>query len=64
MTQTGSGKPPPKEEWAESIMPGERSGEGSAELFRHIQKDERRKAGITPKPPEPETPPPRDGDKR
>lgn len=59
---TGKGKPP-KDDWAESIMPGERSGEGSEDLFRHIQKDERRKAGITPKPPEaePETPPPRDG---
>lgn len=38
-------------------MPGERSGEGSEELFKHIQKDERRKAGVTPRPFEPDTPP-------
>lgn len=48
---------PPKEDWPESIMPGERSGEGSDELFKHIQKDERRKAGVTPRPPEPDLPP-------
>lgn len=60
---TGNVKPPPKDDWAESIMPGERSGEGSEDLFRHIQKDERRKAGVTPKRPEPETPPPHEGDR-
>jgi hypothetical protein len=64
MTPTGKGQPP-KEDWGESIMPGERSGEGSAELFRHIQKDERRKAGVTPKPVDPDPPPPgQDPDKR
>jgi hypothetical protein len=35
----------------ESVLPGERSGEGSADLFRHIVRDEQRKAGLPKRPP-------------
>jgi hypothetical protein len=38
--------PPPDTEWQESLLPGERSGEGSKDLFKHMQRDMRRKAGL------------------
>lgn len=38
--------PPEHDAGPESIMPGERSGEGSRDLFRHIVRDEQRKAGV------------------
>ena len=30
----------------ESVLPGQRSGEGVDDLFQHILRDERRKAGL------------------
>lgn len=36
----------PSTDWPESVLPGARSGEGSNDLFRHIQRDIRRKAGL------------------
>jgi hypothetical protein len=33
-------------DWPESVLPGERSGEGSQDLFKHVQRDIRRKAGL------------------
>lgn len=43
-------KPPPPdtEGGPESLLPGERSGEGSKDIFRHIQRDIRRKAAGVP----------------
>ena len=48
-------QPPDTEGGPESIMPGERSGEGSGDLFKHIVRDEQRKAGL-PKQRVPRTP--------
>lgn len=39
-------KPPPDADWQESRLPGDRSGEGSKDLFKLIQRDIRRKAGM------------------
>ncbi|HYE41281.1 MAG TPA: hypothetical protein VEB23_15185 [Ramlibacter sp.] len=39
-------QPPESDGGPESIMPGERSGEGSHDLFKHIVRDEQRKAGL------------------
>ncbi|RYF16230.1 MAG: hypothetical protein EOO30_11775 [Comamonadaceae bacterium] len=39
-------QPPERDGGPESIMPGERSGEGSHDLFKHIVRDEQRKAGL------------------
>ena len=52
-------QPPPREPdpGAESILPGERSGEGSQDLFKHIQRDIRRKEGV------PSKKPPQDGER-
>jgi hypothetical protein len=49
-------QPPPREPdpGAESILPGERSGEGSQDLFKHIQRDIRRKEGLPARKPPPE----------
>jgi hypothetical protein len=46
-------QPPPREPdtGAESVLPGERSGEGSHDLFKHIQRDIRRKEGVPLKKP-------------
>jgi hypothetical protein len=42
-------RPPPDTEGGpESLLPGERSGEGSKDLFKHIQRDIRRRAGLPP----------------
>ena len=44
-------KPPPPPDTGggpESVLPGERSGEGSEDIFRHIQRDIRRKAAGVP----------------
>jgi len=50
--------PPQRDsEWQESRLPGERSGEGVKDLFKLLQRDVRRKAGLPPKPdpkPDPE----------
>lgn len=44
------GKRPPRKPDAdggpESVLPGQRSGEGVDDLFQHILRDERRKAGL------------------
>jgi hypothetical protein len=42
-------KPPADTSWQESQLPGERSGEGVADLFKLMQRDLRRKAGLPPK---------------
>ncbi|NML47049.1 hypothetical protein HHL11_25110 [Ramlibacter sp. G-1-2-2] len=39
---TGSG-------WQESRLPGQRSGEGVKDIFKHVLRDIRRKAGLPPK---------------
>lgn len=43
-------KPAPdtSKDFPESVLPGDRSGEGSKDLFKHIQRDIRRKAGLPP----------------
>jgi hypothetical protein len=46
MAHTPKPPPPDTEGGPESLLPGERSGEGSKDLFRHIQRDIRRKAGV------------------
>jgi hypothetical protein len=43
-------QPPREAESQEPRLPGDRSGEGSGELFREIEQDVRRKAGLPPKP--------------
>jgi hypothetical protein len=45
---TGNRPPPDTEGGPESLLPGERSGEGSQDLFKHIQRDIRRRAGLAP----------------
>lgn len=40
--------PPDTQGGPESIMPGERSGEGSKDLFKHIERDVRRKERVLP----------------
>lgn len=42
-------KPAPDSQGPESRLPGERSGHGSRELFKLIERDMRRKAGLPPK---------------
>ena len=32
----------------ESILPGDRSGQGSRDLFQHVERDIRRRAGLLP----------------
>lgn len=39
-------KPPEPDAGPESMLPGERSGEGAKDLFKHIERDLRRKAGL------------------
>lgn len=40
------GPPPPDTQGGpESVLPGQRSGEGSADLWKHVERDEQRKAG-------------------
>jgi hypothetical protein len=41
--------PPPDTVWQESRLPGERSGEGVKDIFKHVLRDIRRKAGLPPK---------------
>jgi hypothetical protein len=41
---------PDAAEAQDSRLPGERSGEGSADLFRQMEQDVRRKAGLPLKP--------------
>jgi hypothetical protein len=48
MAQKKPPAPPDTEGGPESILPGERSGEGSKDLFKHIQRDIRRKAAGVP----------------
>ena len=43
-------RPAEPESGPESIMPGERSGEGSKDLFKHILRDQQRKAGLPRRP--------------
>lgn len=52
------GPPPPDTEGGpESMLPGQRSGEGVQDLFKHIERDQRRKAGLpTRRKPEPKKP--------
>lgn len=40
---------PPDTGWQESRLPGDRSGEGVKDIFKHVQRDIRRKAGLPPK---------------
>lgn len=42
-------KPPADTTWQESQLPGERSGEGVADLYKFMERDLRRKAGLPPK---------------
>jgi len=42
-------KPPADTSWQESQLPGERSGEGLADLYKLMERDLRRKAGLPPK---------------
>jgi hypothetical protein len=50
MKSTKGPPPPPDTEGGpESILPGERSGEGSKDIFKHILRDIRRKAGVPTK---------------
>lgn len=49
-TPKGPRPPPDTQGGPESILPGERSGEGSKDLFKHVQRDIRRKAGLPVKP--------------
>ncbi|MDB5914585.1 MAG: hypothetical protein JWP22_3260 [Ramlibacter sp.] len=44
----GQRPPPDTEGGPESLLPGERSGEGSKDLFKHIQRDIRRRASGVP----------------
>ena len=39
---------PPGEVTPESILPGDRSGQGSKDLFQHVERDIRRRAGLLP----------------
>ncbi|HVE53117.1 MAG TPA: hypothetical protein VNB23_07000 [Ramlibacter sp.] len=55
-------EPPEAEDWRDSVLPGQRSGEGSKDLFEQVQKDIRRKAGL-PKAKPGDSPPP-DPDRR
>lgn len=48
--------PAPEAQGPESRLPGERSGQGSQELFKLIERDIRRKAGLPPKQPKPADP--------
>lgn len=48
MAQHPNPPPPDTEGGPESLLPGERSGEGSKDIFRHIQRDIRRKASGVP----------------
>ena len=52
-------KPAEPEGGPESILPGERSGEGSKDLFKHIVRDEQRKAGLPRRPITRPDPPPK-----
>lgn len=46
----GTPKPPPPDaQGPESMLPGTRSGHGSDDLFKHIERDIRRKAGLPAK---------------
>jgi hypothetical protein len=40
---------PPDTGWQESRLPGDRSGEGVKDIFKHVERDIRRKAGLPPK---------------
>ena len=35
--------------WQESRLPGDRSGEGVADIFKHVERDIRRRLGLPPK---------------
>jgi hypothetical protein len=50
--KSGKKPDPPQRDsaWQESRLPGERSGEGVKDLFKLLQRDIRRKAGLPPKP--------------
>jgi len=39
-------KRPEPDAGPESMLPGERTGEGAKDLFKHIERDQRRKAGL------------------
>ncbi len=43
--------PPDSDHGPASVLPGQRSGEGAKDLFRHIEGDMRRNAGLPPKKP-------------
>jgi hypothetical protein len=51
-------KPLPDADWQESRLPGDRSGEGSKDLFKLLQRDIRRKAGLLPPRKKPDGNPP------
>jgi hypothetical protein len=42
------GPAPGDERRPESILPGDRSGLGSKDLFKHVERDIRRRAGLLP----------------
>jgi len=50
-------KPLPDADWQESRLPGDRSGEGSKDLFKLILRDIRRRAGWAPRKKPDGTPP-------
>ena len=43
--------PEPAADWPESVLPGDRSGEGSDDLFKHVERDIQRRAGVPRKQP-------------
>ena len=51
MVKSGKKPEPPQRDsaWEESRLPGERSGEGMKDIFKLLQRDLRRKAGLPPK---------------
>lgn len=42
-------EPPVDTSWQESRLPGERSGEGVKDIFKHVERDIRRRLGLPPK---------------
>lgn len=42
-------EPQPDPGWQESRLPGDRSGEGVKDIFKLLERDIRRKAGLPPK---------------
>jgi hypothetical protein len=51
MRMKGGRKPDPPADtsWQESRLPGERSGEGVKDIWKHVERDIRRRLGLPPK---------------